>query len=63
MLYTKFLAKIAMSPILVKQKDLSKLEQMSIKEQWKTKDVDKNEIADHCWKNAHEMNIGKNGRL
>ena len=22
----------------------------------KTQDVDKNEIADHCWKNDHEMN-------
>ena len=32
-LYTKFLAKIAMFPILVKQKDRSKLEQMGIKEQ------------------------------
>ena len=41
-----------MFPILVKQKDPLKLEQMSIKNQ----DVDKNEIADHCWKNDHEMN-------
>ena len=22
----------------------------------KNQDVDKNEIADHCWKNDHEMN-------
>ena len=37
MLYTKFLTKIAMFSILVKQKYLSKLEQMSIKKQLKTK--------------------------
>ena len=36
-LYTKFLAKIAMFSILVKQKYLSKLEQTSIKKQLKTK--------------------------
>ena len=43
------------SHIFETKKKNSKLEQTSIKEQLKIQDIDKNEIADHCWKNYHEM--------
>ena len=45
-----------MFPILVKQKDLFKVRTNEHKRAVKNQDVDKNEIADHCLKNNHEMN-------
>ena len=55
-MYTKFFAKIAMFFYIGETKRSFKVRANEHKRAVKNQDVDKNEIADHCWKNDHEMN-------